>query len=275
MLRGWIRGTGMDRFLPVFSQNTHPKSLLARLVPLNRDYPHPTPRSAKREGLRYELDISDFMEWMVYFGIGVEPRSYLLALVKPGMTVFDVGANIGEVSMKIAQAVGPSGKVVSFEPGKATFEKFRKNLSLNNLPNVEPVNLGLGQKEATLHLAVPSGKNHGGARIMPTGEAIQITTLDAFVEQNGVSRLDLIKIDVEGFEMNVLQGARTTLEKFRPLLFVEIDETNLSEQNTSAKDLLELLAQFGYRFQNAQSGAEVKPTDDFAGVHFDVIGFRK
>ncbi len=265
---------GLDRCLALATQGVPQESLLARLAPRNVQYSPGDIRRVVRDGISYELDMNDFMEWMVYFGIGVEPRGSLLALVRPGMTVLDVGANIGEVSMKLAQAVGPGGQVISFEPGKAMFQKFTKTLAMNGFPNVKPVNMGLGDQAGEFQLVLPCPTNRGGSRVAQSGgETIQVGTLDDFLVANKMAKVDLIKIDVEGFERKVLGGAKATLAKHHPVLFVELADVNLKEQGDSAQELLTYLEGFGYRFMNAQTGAVVEPHHSFKGTHFDVICF--
>ena len=114
VVRSVIRGAGLDLVLPRFTQGKNPRSLVARLAPNYGQYPRPTLRRVERDGLRYELDLSDFMEWFLYFGLEVEPRNSLLDLAREGAVVLDVGANIGETAMKLARKTGPSGKIYSF-----------------------------------------------------------------------------------------------------------------------------------------------------------------
>src|SRR4051812_46943450 len=101
-----FQSTGLDRFLPVVTSGRDAGSLLAKLPPNPGQYASPTIRRAKRDGIAYELDLSDFMEWCVYYGVVIEPRDALYSLMMPGDVVVDVGANIGEVTLNAAARVG-------------------------------------------------------------------------------------------------------------------------------------------------------------------------
>lgn len=269
MVRACVLATGLDRWISLLTQGGSPCSFFARLAPRNIDYSSPETRTVVRGGLRYELDLSDFMEWTVYFGL-VERKS-LLALVRPGMTVVDVGANIGEVSAKFSKAVGESGRVISFEPGRLMFKKLEKTLALNGLRNVTANNLGLGDRAGEFHLTVPCPTNRGGSRIHSAGgESVRVVTFDEVAEN--LTRLDLMKIDVEGFEMKVLKGAEKALTKFRPALFVELADENLREQGSSARELVTFLERLGYKITNAQSGESVASSSaNLNGIDCDVI----
>jgi FkbM family methyltransferase len=229
-----------------------------------------------RRGIEYELDISDFMEWVVYFGIATEPRDKLYALASKGDTVLDVGANIGECALNFARRVGPEGRVLAFEPGPGTRAKLQRNIDLNpSTKNIEIVALGLGDEEATLQLSAPSPHNRGGNRILerPVGEhvAVRVVRLDDFVAERGLTRLDVLKIDVEGFEVRVLRGAARTLERFHPKLFIEVSEENLRGSGTSGRELLGILEDLGYSLRSAEDDLPVSPNDRLEGRHFDVI----
>lgn len=265
---------GADHLLPFFTRGKSPRSISARLAPNCGQYPRPTLRQVMRDGLHYELDLSDFMEWFLYFGLEVEPRNALLDLAPKGGVVLDIGANIGETSMRLAQAAGPNGTVYSFEPSPTVGTKLRKNLSLNSFKNVKIVPLGLGSEPGSFQLVTPTEHNRGGNRISSAGtggETIKVVTLDSFIDDEKLTRVDLIKIDVEGFEKNVLLGAKVLLQKLSPTLFIELDDANLREQNSSAKELVELLESLGYQCCHAITQEKVRPANNFTGQHYDII----
>src|SRR5689334_11129649 len=107
--------TGGDQILAQFTSGAPVGSLRDHLTPGNLLYESPTFRTVARDGIRFELDVSDYMQWCVYFGIAVEPRQALYSLVKPGQVVFDVGTNIGEVLLNVAHRLGDRGQVFGFE----------------------------------------------------------------------------------------------------------------------------------------------------------------
>lgn len=173
-------------------------------------------------------------------------------MVKAGDVVFDLGANIGEVTLNMAKIVGEKGKVVAFEPYFATYEKLRHNCELNAFDNITLIQKALGAGKSLVQMVQVNEHNSGMNRIVPPGNdnlstvAIETTSLDELVVTHKIAKVDLIKIDVEGFEIQVLSGARESLRKFRPKLFKEISDDNLKVHQSSDRELLDFLADFGY-----------------------------
>ncbi|MBS1681420.1 MAG: FkbM family methyltransferase [Bacteroidetes bacterium] len=264
----------LEKILTHLTNNKNHKNFFARLPPLNKSYPKNSIRYSKRNEISYELDISDYIEWLVYFGILMEPHKSLYGLAKSGDIVFDVGANIGETTFNLARTVGTFGAVHSFEPDPYIFSKILKNYKLNTFVNISLNNFALGSDPSELCLSTPVEDNRGGTRIRPTdksGNKVPVSTVDIYVSEKQIKKIDLIKIDVEGFEHRVLLGAEATLNKFKPKLFIEINDDNLHEQGDSAKTLIEKLLNNGYKIQNAATNEAVTEATDFRKHHFDII----
>jgi len=272
--KGLLR-TGGDRILADFTPGVPSHSLRARIAPTHLLYEAPTIRAIVRNGIRFELDVSDYMQWCAYYGIEVEPRRALYSLVRPGQVVLDVGSNVGEVLLNFGRLVGPTGQVCGFEINPRTYQRCLHNIALNPFTNVRVFALGLGAEEGSLLLGTPNSRNSGEDRIVEgagkTGTAVLVTTLDAFVEAQNIERVDLVKIDVEGFEMNVLRGAQRTLQRFHPRLFIELVDKHLRRQDSSAQELVALLERLGYAVTHAEENRAITSRDSFAGRHFDVI----
>jgi FkbM family methyltransferase len=280
VVRGALVRTGGDRVLAEFTPGVSKGSLRARLAPDHLFYKSPTIRTIVRNGIRFELDLSDYMQWCVYYGIEVEPRTKLYSLVRAGDVVFDVGANVGEVLLNSARLTGERGQIFGFEINPRTYQRCLHNIGLNSFPNVRLFGVGLGSRKGSLTLGSPNARNSGQDRVVrgggagdsSQGIAVEVTTMDAFVAEQRIERLDLVKIDVEGFEMDVLRGAQRTLETFRPRLFIELDDSNLRQQQSSAKEMVEFLERLGYRLTHAEENRAVTSTDSFVGQHSDIIG---
>ncbi|HXJ02835.1 MAG TPA: FkbM family methyltransferase, partial [Micropepsaceae bacterium] len=162
--------------------------------------------------------------------------------LQPGMTVVDAGANIGVHTLYFAQKVGPSGRVVAFEPQRVLHQILCGNVALNLHANVLAVNAGLGAEPGSIALPpidYARGGNFGGIDLgrHETGEQVPVRTLDSC----GFAACHLIKIDVEGMEQWVLEGAKTLLKEHQPLLYVENDRPEKS------RDLIQWLLSNGYR----------------------------
>lgn len=212
--------------------------------------------------LAIDLNLGEHMQSQIFW-YGYYSRDIIMVmdkLLSPGMVMFDVGANIGEISLCAARRVGKAGKVYSFEPMPALYETLKRNLSRNGMMHVQPVCMGLSDKEGSVPIYradthFSDGTLHEGLgtlypmnnRTSPAGE-IKITTLDAFCEERRVDKLDCIKIDVEGAEFDVLKGGEKTLSKYKPHLIVELQEQTASASGRSPKDILEYLETLGYSF---------------------------
>lgn len=265
----------VDGVLSRATQGQHPESILARIPPSNLLYPRPSIRRVQRDGLEFELDISDFVEWVIYYGIATEPRGKLANLARPGDNVLDIGANVGETTLRFSRRVGPAGKVYCFEPNPPVRAKLERNIALNRFTNIEVMPLGVGDAEATLKLSSPSPHNRGGNRILenPVGDFVEVRVvpLDTLVAEKGIERVDVVKIDVEGFELRALKGGKKTLERWKPILFIEISDETLRGAGTSPSEVLAFVEELGYELRHAETDARLSSKDNFDGQHFDVV----
>jgi FkbM family methyltransferase len=157
------------------------------------------------------------------YGEFAEDENELLqSLVGPGQVFIDVGANIGTVTIPLARRVGPTGMVWAIEPQRQVFTLLCANIALNDLTQVKPLFAALGGKAGTAHIAGPDQglqANLGAVRLNTpdAAEEVSVLTLDAF----RIASCALIKIDVEGMELQVLSGAIETIERFRPVVYFE------------------------------------------------------
>ncbi len=160
-----------------------------------------------------------------------------------GSVVADIGANIGTIAIPLAMHVGPEGFVYGFEPQRVVFQTLCANVALQSLTNVDCVPAALGAEEATVHLPdlrYDVEANFGGVELhaFTEGRALAQQTLDAYQDRGPFA---LIKIDVEGMELEVLHGGARLIETQRPLLYVENDRPERSEA------LIAWLRAMGYR----------------------------
>lgn len=181
------------------------------------------------------------LEEVFYKGIYEEEQA-----VKPGDVVFDVGAHIGCFTLKAARKVGESGRVVSFEPSSENFKLLSLNVSSNNYTNSKLFNVAVGAAPgtATLHLGNRRGTNSllSEANVDQVGvEEVPIRTLDSVAEELELSKVDFLKIDVEGFELEVLKGAQNVLSSHHPSIAMETHGFGASDE-----EIGRFLADFGY-----------------------------
>ena len=168
---------------------------------------------------------------------------------------FDVGAHIGSVTLAAARILGERGRVVAFEPTPTTFARLSENVRLNDARNVTLVNLAVGTAPGMVKL---DGGNHGnsGRSRISTGAGAEsaMTTLDAFWTSMGRPPVRLVKIDVEGFELGVLQGA-TALLATGPSLLLELTPVGELGDLDRSREVLRLVAAAGYDVQRWVEGA--------------------
>jgi len=164
-------------------------------------------------------------------------------LVPPGATVFDIGANLGFYASMFAARTGPTGHVFAFEPSRPVFEKLRATVERNRLSQVTALNVGCGSTSEASVLRQVS-RSSGNATLVAGeggGEDVQIRRLDGIPEAVAHPP-HLLKVDVEGFESEVLAGARSILEQHRPLLYMEL----CGDYARSTKESLAILDDVGY-----------------------------
>lgn len=160
-------------------------------------------------------------------------------LVKSGDVVIDVGANIGAFTVPLAQIVGEKGRVYAFEPQRVTFQVLCGNVALNNLSNVWTYNKGVGKIAGKIKINENLlGGNNGCFNIQKCkGEyEVDIVTLDSL----GLQRCDFIKIDAEGMDMEVIEGAWKLIETCKPIISVE------AAYNESGRKVVAKLYNLGY-----------------------------
>lgn len=170
--------------------------------------------------------------------------------VRSGDTCVDVGANVGPVALLLCQRAAPSGRVFCFEPGHAYAERLRANLALNpELAGVaEVLELGISDQKGELHWKEDAEHPGNAWLLSPDGVPVPVTTLDDFVAERGVDRLDFLKIDTEGMELEVLTGARRCLARFHPVgLFESLMEFEAARGAPIRERTQKLLLDLDYR----------------------------
>ncbi|AUD03011.1 FkbM family methyltransferase [Spirosoma pollinicola] len=169
----------------------------------------------------------------------------ILSYVKEDTVMLDIGANMGFYSIRVGQKA-KKGKVIAFEPDPGNFDTLQKNLVLNNLTNVMPYNAALSDKKETLRL-YKHPFNVGDYRLYNDGdfkEYVDVPTLR--LDDTVKERVDLIKIDVQGFEYFVLKGGRSILAKYMPIVISEFWPRGLYNSGASPADYLTMMKDLGY-----------------------------
>lgn len=196
---------------------------------------------------RYGIMVYNIMDTYIgrsldLYGEWAESEMSLLRLfLRPNDVVLDIGSNIGTHTLFFSQVVGPNGKVYAFEPQRIIFQMLCANLALNSLQNVYTYHAAIGAQRGTIitpTLDYKAKMNYGGVRLggYQTGEQVPAIPLDEIELQS----CRLLKIDVEGMELSVLKGGCRMIQKFKPVIYVE------NNDSTKSSSLINHLVNFGY-----------------------------
>lgn len=193
-----------------------------------------------------------------------------------GGTFIDVGAHIGFHSLKAARRAGLGGRVVSVEPNPATLRELRENIHSSGASRIVIEPVACSDRRGKLELFASARSNTGMASLSSRNAerdapetvayAVEAVPLDEIVARQGLSRVDVIKIDVEGAETLVLRGASQTLARFRPVIVMEMLDDQLRAMDSSMLELETLMAKAGYsRGRRAEDNVEWLPNAASAG----------
>ena len=220
-----------------------------------------------------------FGKFIFAFRENYEPElTYLESILSPGRVFVDVGANFGIYTMVASRLVGKAGRVVAFEPSVQSFPVLQKNIALNNLENVLSFHAALSDKESRAwlyHGLDPSGNSLGrdpsldGAR-----EEVILKSLDNVLEENGIDRVDVIKVDVEGAEELVLHGAARSLITHSPVVIFEFNPGCAARLGLSPDGARGFLETLGYEFVVLGDCAKSK-NPALRPTYFNIIAIPK
>lgn len=209
---------------------------------------------------RFRPPTLDRLVALVLFRLGIMGREEFLlfrSLLRPGMTVADVGANQGVFTLFFANQVGPTGAVMAFEPDPEMFSCLNANARASAKPWVELHNLALGAEEGQMTFNV-SRLNRGDNRLVPVNQppatssaSVRVVTLDQILNGRPV---DLIKMDVQGWESAALRGMKRLLAAPNPpLIHLEICPHILRMAGSSFEEIRDLLQQYAYALFEADT----------------------
>ncbi len=174
------------------------------------------------------------------FGLGFKPKfnlteeeTFLINQDFKGMTIYDIGGYTGIHSIFFANAVKENGKVITFEPNPTNFREIAYNLKINNFKNVRVLHLGIGKERGELELNIDpirylrssfnqKNQNISFKKRESRKVKVQIDSIDNLIKEKTIPPPNFVKIDVEGFESEVIQGMIFTIENYNPELIIEI-----------------------------------------------------
>ena len=200
-----------------------------------------SPCFIRRSLFNYELclDVSRSVTHQLLFLEGerfIHERFLLSKLLKPGMRVVDVGANIGYYLLLFEKYIGSEGEVICIEPSVENLPELKKNIEINRFVNVKLFDVAIGMDDGTTGLRV--GINSGVVEKNQGSYQVALRKLDSLV----TDKVDFLKIDVEGYEGQVLKGAQEILNRDKPILFLEIHPSIIPEFGFSVGQILDDLS---------------------------------
>jgi FkbM family methyltransferase len=221
--------------------------------------------------LKVNIDTRYKVERIMWTG-SYEPKlqTWISQNVKSGDTVIDVGGNVGAITLGLARAVGESGRVIAIEPGPPNVARLKNNLALNPSLHQQTTVIACGVSDQAGELLwAEEAANPGNAMLersplfaqtMANKVRVPIKTLDELARETNLARLDFIKIDVEGMELQVLQGAMQILERHRPALFLEtLARYSTTDGGGALGDIEKLLSPLGYTYFKVDARGDAHP----------------
>lgn len=202
-------------------------------------------------------------KYIYYRGIFEEQIALSIAKeLKPGMTFLDIGANIGLHTIIGAYKVGSLGKVISFEPQAKCRSLLKQNVEINGLNNVTIMGCALGENDSNGKIFHVNDHNDGQATIKLENEssavdfeAIEIKTLSGVMNELSIHHADVVKVDIEGAELDMLSGGDEFFKKAKPeVVFIECVEEHLNRFKKSSIDLLQWFNDRGYNAYTLHRG---------------------
>jgi FkbM family methyltransferase len=205
-----------------------------------------------------------------------EDSEMLYKLVTDGDTIFDIGANIGWYSNHLAKKL-PASTIYSFEPIPETFAQIKRNTELNEAKNIKLNNFAFAdeRKKLTFFYSPNITGASSSVNITENDNMVKLeceaNTIDNFVKENNIARLDFVKCDVEGAELFVYRGGAATFEKYKPIVFTEMLRKWAAKFCYHPNDIIAFFGQFGYKCYTSHSGKLIempKVTDETMETNF-------
>lgn len=268
-----------------------PRAELTAVPEWNRYYGMNGSAIERLRGSCYEvLDAPRAMPWLFGLQVVIQPAEQISRavfvsglyepatmiamrrLVPDGACVIDGGANIGLMTLASAAWAGPAGRILSFEPSSREHARLAEHVALNRLSTVEVRREALGASEGVKALSVAesqySGLNTLAGRFAYDGiavertEPVHVTTIDAIAAEQGLTRLDVVKLDVEGAEVDVLLGGLGTIRRLRPVLVFEAFESALTAHGRTMHDLSDVIRAVEYETFAIQEDGGLRPVSE-------------
>lgn len=265
-----IEAPAYDKLLPIVGWNRYSGDTAGTINEWKRWWKYLLLEKSKSTGIKTVI-----MDWMndlrlrIYPGNEVFRSIFVKGIYDPNLIVvinallpvdgvfIDIGANMGYCSLLMSRVVGEDGKVFAIEPSERDFLRLVDNVSLNKLGNVNVYRVAISDKAGNVKISIApeerSALNTLGTAFSNKGieelrtEEVGAITLDRFVEQEEIDRIDVIKMDIEGSEFKALKGSRESVERYRPALIVGVNKNSLGASGSSIEEVMKVLKELRYK----------------------------
>jgi len=197
-----------------------------------------------------ESDLSvDDVGWTLYaYGcLDYWDERVINGMLTPGCICFDIGAHIGYYSLLLSRWVGHTGRVFSYEPMPYTYSFLERNLQHNAALNVRAEQAAAGSRDGVVRMEFPNSGRLSWCTVSDSGDVhVRCTTIDSEVSRLALDRVDFVKIDTEGYELQVLAGAESTIKQLRPKIMFEVNRKALERHGVSPAKVREFFLSHNY-----------------------------
>ncbi|WP_326981343.1 FkbM family methyltransferase [Chryseobacterium sp. MYb264] len=205
------------------------------------------------DSIKLHLNLEDWIQQQIYFLGDYEKNEidYLYSHLKKGDTFIDIGGNIGLFSLNASKIIGNEGNIVAFEAFTPNYHQFNHHVSINHLQNITLEHLAIADRKSFIEILYNDAYNNVGMASSfleeyTAKERVESISLDEYVREKQISKIDLIKIDIEGGEFAALKGMSNVLEHYQPKIVIEINNIALKSSHHSEEELISLLTAKGY-----------------------------
>ena len=217
----------------------------------------------ENNGIKFRFFPTSFSQtlWIFAPNFVDEESIFFQQYIQPDDIIFDVGANIGSLTLIAAKIAGKNGNIIAFEPSKKIFEALNYNISLNKLANCKTYNVALGEKNGEQNWEEKNADDQSKINISQSKIKVKMSQLDEYSAP--FSKIDLLKIDVEGYEYFVLKGAIETLKK-TDCIYFEAKESHANHYNYNISNIIIFLKTHHFDCYLYKNQSFIKLGNDFS-----------
>jgi len=235
-----------------------------------------TPRFVQfrnKDDIIFDLDVHECVQKAIFCFHYFEPEDVAVfrTFIKPNSIVLDVGANIGQYALLASKLMGETGQVYAFEPSPEVYPKLQHHVQLNEFSNIEVITCAVAAKSGSMEFYPANEQgNQGVGSLIPADDYraqirstasidVDVVSLDAFCESRDITHVDMLKIDVEGFDLEVLKGAEALMKNNPNLVIMsEVEPINLAQLGATAADFYGFMKERGFHAWYAERNGKLK-----------------